>query len=180
MPNDIAFNRLVDLAKLRWRIERDYQELKQELGFWRLRRAWVARLPPPRHTLYRRLRLPDRRTRRPSPLRTASHPALLGICPSRRLPTPRRRRSAPNGTCRTRLQPYADVLSSPSPRRYRHALTVTRQSEKPTKFPITDAVRLARVNIFWPLAVVKNINDALIWRHILEAISNPRRQTYCI
>jgi DDE superfamily endonuclease len=58
---------------------------------WRLRRAWVARLPPPRHTLYRRLRLPDRRTRRPSPLRIASHPALLGICPSRRLPTPRRR-----------------------------------------------------------------------------------------
>src|SRR5205809_3620841 len=34
---------------------------------WRLRRAWVARLSPPRHTLYRRLRLPDRRTRRPSP-----------------------------------------------------------------------------------------------------------------
>ena len=26
------FARLVDLAKLRWRIERDYQELKQELG----------------------------------------------------------------------------------------------------------------------------------------------------
>ena len=28
----IAFDRLVDLAKLRWRIERDYQELKQEVG----------------------------------------------------------------------------------------------------------------------------------------------------
>src|SRR5258708_11996042 len=33
MPEDITFDRLVDLAKLRWRIERDYQELKQELGF---------------------------------------------------------------------------------------------------------------------------------------------------
>jgi SRSO17 transposase len=32
LPMDIAFDRLVDLAKLRWRIERDYQELKQELG----------------------------------------------------------------------------------------------------------------------------------------------------
>jgi SRSO17 transposase len=32
LPEDIAFDRLVDLAKLRWRIERDYQELKQELG----------------------------------------------------------------------------------------------------------------------------------------------------
>jgi len=33
MPEGIPFDRLVDLAKLRWRIERDYQELKQELGF---------------------------------------------------------------------------------------------------------------------------------------------------
>ncbi len=31
-PVEITFERLVDLAKLRWRIERDYQELKQELG----------------------------------------------------------------------------------------------------------------------------------------------------
>lgn len=32
VPEDIGFTRLVELAKLRWRIERDYQELKQELG----------------------------------------------------------------------------------------------------------------------------------------------------
>jgi SRSO17 transposase len=32
LPEDTAFERLVELAKLRWRIERDYQELKQELG----------------------------------------------------------------------------------------------------------------------------------------------------
>jgi hypothetical protein len=32
LPEAIAFQRLVDLAKLRWRIERDYQELKQEVG----------------------------------------------------------------------------------------------------------------------------------------------------
>jgi SRSO17 transposase len=32
LPPDIGFARLVDLAKLRWRIERDYQELKQETG----------------------------------------------------------------------------------------------------------------------------------------------------
>src|SRR5487761_470386 len=32
LPNDIAFDHLVDRAKLRWRIERDYQELKQEVG----------------------------------------------------------------------------------------------------------------------------------------------------
>ncbi len=32
LPATISFARLVDFAKLRWRIERDYQELKQELG----------------------------------------------------------------------------------------------------------------------------------------------------
>jgi SRSO17 transposase len=32
LPEDIPFRRLVDVAKLRWRIERDYQELKQEVG----------------------------------------------------------------------------------------------------------------------------------------------------
>ena len=32
LPPDIGFARLVDFAKLRWRIERDYQELKQETG----------------------------------------------------------------------------------------------------------------------------------------------------
>jgi SRSO17 transposase len=32
LPEDVAFEPLVDLTKLRWRIERDYQELKQELG----------------------------------------------------------------------------------------------------------------------------------------------------
>jgi len=32
LPPTISFRRLVDMAKLRWRIERDYQELKQEVG----------------------------------------------------------------------------------------------------------------------------------------------------
>jgi SRSO17 transposase len=32
LPETISFEQLVDLAKLRWRIERDYQELKQEVG----------------------------------------------------------------------------------------------------------------------------------------------------
>jgi SRSO17 transposase len=33
VADDIAFHRLVvELAKLRWRIERDYQELKQQIG----------------------------------------------------------------------------------------------------------------------------------------------------
>jgi SRSO17 transposase len=32
LPEDVPLQELVDTAKLRWRIERDYQELKQELG----------------------------------------------------------------------------------------------------------------------------------------------------
>jgi SRSO17 transposase len=32
LPADTALATLVETAKLRWRIERDYQELKQELG----------------------------------------------------------------------------------------------------------------------------------------------------
>ena len=32
LPQDVTFRTLVDTTKLRWRIERDYQELKQEVG----------------------------------------------------------------------------------------------------------------------------------------------------
>ena len=32
VDHDMPFRELVNLAKLRWRIERDYQELKQEIG----------------------------------------------------------------------------------------------------------------------------------------------------
>lgn len=32
LPEDITFHRLIHFTKLRWRIERDYQDLKQEVG----------------------------------------------------------------------------------------------------------------------------------------------------
>jgi SRSO17 transposase len=32
LPKNISFHALVDIAKLRWRVERDYQDLKQEVG----------------------------------------------------------------------------------------------------------------------------------------------------
>jgi SRSO17 transposase len=32
LPAEVRFHQMVDLAKMRWRIERDYQDLKQEVG----------------------------------------------------------------------------------------------------------------------------------------------------
>ena len=32
LPSNIAFDHLVDITMMRWRIERDYQDLKQEVG----------------------------------------------------------------------------------------------------------------------------------------------------
>jgi SRSO17 transposase len=43
LPANIGFRKLVDFAKLRWRIERDYQELKQEVGLGDFEgRGWIG------------------------------------------------------------------------------------------------------------------------------------------
>jgi len=43
LPQNTSFRDLVDTAKLRWRIERDYQELKQEVGLGHFEgRGWVG------------------------------------------------------------------------------------------------------------------------------------------
>ena len=43
LPENVSFQKLVDLAKLRWRIERDYQELKQEVGLGHFEgRGWLG------------------------------------------------------------------------------------------------------------------------------------------
>jgi SRSO17 transposase len=43
LPKNIPFRDLVDTAKLRWRIERDYQELKQEVGLGHFEgRGWIG------------------------------------------------------------------------------------------------------------------------------------------
>src|SRR5258706_14551525 len=102
----------------------------------------MARLPPPCHPLYCRLRLFDGRTRRHPPLRTTFLLAALGICHSRGLPTQRRCRSDPNGTSPTRSQQSEGATSSRSPRPFRDALAAIRRSARRQEFPITDAVRL--------------------------------------
>jgi len=43
LPENISFRALVNFAKLRWRIERDYQELKQEVGLGHYEgRGWLG------------------------------------------------------------------------------------------------------------------------------------------
>src|ERR1700745_3209754 len=102
----------------------------------------MARLPPPCHSLYCRLRLFDRRTRRHPPLRTTFLLAALGICHSRRLPTQRRRRSDPNDTSPTRSQQSEGASSSRSPRPCRDVLAAIGRSGRRREFLITDAARL--------------------------------------
>src|SRR6202049_1491760 len=73
-----------------------------------LRGARLARLPSSRHALYRSLRIPGLRKGDDSPLSTSLLPEVRETCHSRRLPTPRRRRSGPNGTSPTRPPPCTE------------------------------------------------------------------------
>jgi SRSO17 transposase len=122
LPQDLAFRRLVDLAKLRWRIERDYQELKQEVGLGHFEgRGWRGfhhhatlciaaygflvsereTIPPcgPRSaTLFKELAVPDRyRPRGSAAAARASHPEFD-------------RNRAPTTDCRPRQQTIAMPL----------------------------------------------------------------------
>ena len=92
LPENIEFAALVDVAKLRWRIERDYQELKQEVGLGHFEgRGWRG-FHHHATMCIASLRLPDLRAGDDSPLRTSSRQVVRRTCRSRRLPTPRRRR----------------------------------------------------------------------------------------
>jgi SRSO17 transposase len=90
LPADTPLVRLVGLAKLRWRIERDYQELKQELGLGHFEGRSGAALPtarvsPPCQLVHRGLRLSRPGTGAAFPWR-AGQRWIQGAWPTRRLP----------------------------------------------------------------------------------------------
>ena len=107
LPADTPIADLIRLAKIRWRIEHDYRELKHGLGLDHFEgRSWT-RLAPPRHPGHRRPRLPDRTASGPKSTRTgltlyqvldALQDILrcwTGICTTCQQPLPRARRPAP-------------------------------------------------------------------------------------
>ena len=70
-----------------------------------LRGPRLAGLSSSRHTVHRGLRLPDLPTGEDSPLSTTCRRCARETCPSRRLPTPRRRRSGRSATSPTQSPP---------------------------------------------------------------------------
>ena len=112
LPEDIPFDVLVDTAKLRWRIERDYEELKSELGLAHFEgRSWRG-FPSPRRPLHRRLRFSHPRTSGDSPLRPPAAPNVSPILASQ---TQRRRQSDPNDMSKIRSRRSEGNSRSRSP-----------------------------------------------------------------
>src|SRR3984885_16366451 len=78
----------------------------------------MTRLPPPRHAVHRRLRLPDLRAGDDSPLSNTFRRAALAACAFRPLPTQRIHHCGLNGTYQTRSRPYAKASWSRSLERF--------------------------------------------------------------
>src|SRR5260221_3293067 len=108
-----------------------------------LRRTRMARVPPSRQSVHCGLRVPDLREGEDSPLSTSCPLELPETCRSPRLPTPRRRRSGPNGTSPTRSRPCDDASRPPSPGASTAAHAAMRSASQRTLVAACDAVRLA-------------------------------------
>ena len=65
LPEDTGLAELVRLAKIRWRIEHDYRELKTGLGLDHFEGPRLHRLAPARHPGHRRPAVPHRTAQRP-------------------------------------------------------------------------------------------------------------------
>ena len=125
LPPGTALRDLVHTAKARWVIERDYQELKQEIGLGHYEgRGWRG-FHHHASLLHRSLRLPGGRAL-PFPPSAALRPPAEGTCATPRLPAARRPRSGLSGTCRTPSPPSAVASRSRSSRGCRDARAACR------------------------------------------------------
>ena len=104
LAEDISFERMIDIVMMRWRIERDYQELKQEVGLGHFEgRSWrgfhhhaTMCIAAYGFLVAERGAFSPLGASRPMPRRKT--------CPSPRLPTQRLPRSGLSATWRTRSQ----------------------------------------------------------------------------
>jgi SRSO17 transposase len=105
---DASLGKLVSTAKLRWRIERDYQELKQELGLGHyVGRGWRGFHHHASLCIAAFGFLISQREAIP-PLSTDQSQKPPGTCRSPRLSTPRIPPSDPSDMCRIRSPPSED------------------------------------------------------------------------
>ncbi len=105
---------------------------------WPLRGARLARLSSSRHTVHRRLWIPDLRKGSDSPLRAKQRASRQRTSPSRRLSTPRIPRSGLSVTSQIQSPPSASPLPARSPAHCHVALAVNKFSIERTY----DTVRL--------------------------------------
>ena len=126
LPDDTRLRDLVDLAKLRWRIERDYQELKQELGLGHYEgRGWrgfhhhaTLAIAAYGSLLSERATIPPSGPRRQAPIPSASS--------TQRLPIPRFPPFALNGTSAIQSQPFKSSSPAHLSARYNDAHAANR------------------------------------------------------
>ena len=135
LPADISFERLVELAKLRWRIERDYQDLKQEVGLDHFEgRSWRGfhHHPSLSSAAYGFL-ISERATIPPSGPRSSGRGAQAA------LPEGYRPRGAadPTRTAHPQLNRHHAPASHRGSRQTTAAMSMLRGQEPPTQTPTT-------------------------------------------
>ena len=151
----MPFRRLVDLAKLRWRIERDYEDLKQEIGLGHYEgRGWRGFHHHGTLSIAAYGFLISERERIP-PLSTTFRRLGRKICRSRWLSTPRRPRSGRNATSPTRLPRSIDCWPLRLQRPFTDA-SVAPAAFRATGDGIYDAVVLASSKVNGSTAEVMN------------------------
>jgi SRSO17 transposase len=108
LPPNIGFRQLVDIAKLRWRIERDYHELKQEVGLGHFEGEVGAAFTITQHCASPLTDSWSRSEKRFPPLRNSSRQNVQGSYHSRKLSAEGIRHCGLNGTFQIRLRPFEE------------------------------------------------------------------------